>query len=208
MKIFVNAGHWDHDSGAVHDKYKESDLVISIRDVLKQIAPNLFYVPDDLDLRKSIEWVNERCSQEDIAIGLHLNANKNHNIRGTEAYYAHDDELAQVFARQVSQSLGIPNRGAKHDSETYVGSLGFLRKLNCRSVVVEIAYLTNNIDRNKITFPSGFTLSARGIKNAIDRFRGQASYILGLHMQITKLAQVVIDLLLKLIGLQNKNKLT
>lgn len=145
-KIIINAGHWQNDSGVVVGNYIERDIVKNIRNELKLLLPNAIYVPDELNLRQSIDWVNEKANPDDIAIDIHLNANKNKTIRGTECYFYKNKELAENLSKQVSGELGIPNRGAIPDTKTWLGSLGWVRQLKCHSVVLECGYMTNTLD--------------------------------------------------------------
>ena len=148
--LFVNSGHCNSDSGVVVGNYIERDIVKKIRDELKILLPDALYVPDELNLRQSIDWVNEKVSPDDIAIDIHINANKDKTLRGTECYYFKNKELAESLSKQVAESLGIPNRGAKPDTQTWLGSLGWVRQLKCNSVVLECGYMTNTLDLNII----------------------------------------------------------
>lgn len=142
---------------------------MAIRDALKPLLEGKFeteYVPDELDIRQSIAWVNERAEPDSVAVDVHLNASRDLNLRGTEAYYWQLPNLAMVFARHVSEALDVPNRGAKPDTQTYVGELGWLRQLKCRSVVVECLYMTNIFDRARL-LDHGPEKSAQGLYNAL-----------------------------------------
>lgn len=212
MKIFINAGHWDdpttdaiEDPGARTSEHNESELVMKIRDNLETIFPTADYVPDDLDLKQSIQYVNDRAERNDLAISIHINANNNTSIRGVEAYYADNSKLADLFSRRVSQSISIPNRGAKHDSESYVGSLGWLRKIKCQSVLIEVCYLTNSKDVFKIIIPSNKMKVARGIMQAINELRADSGErIKALQLRINQLIKVVLELIKIIIGLSIK----
>ena len=179
MRIFVNAAHHLRDSGVIYGPLKENvlgqtdwipSLGMMVRDNLRPLLEGyeVFYVTDELDLKASIAWINEKCHETDFALEVHFNANNDKNIRGTEAYYADNPQFAIFFSAEVSGKLGIPNRGAKHDSQTYVGSLGFLRKLVCPSVVVEAAYLTNYQDRWIVSQLNAPRKIAEGVANAIN----------------------------------------
>ena len=161
MNIFINAGH--REGGGY-----ESKLNMKIRDELKKILPQAIYVADDLDLKNTLDWIKEYPTVSNkFAIGIHVNANSDKTVRGAESYYADDPKYAEVFSRCVAREMGILNGGAKHDSITYVGSLGFLRQLDCPSVIVECGYSTNMMDM--IAFENdGVKKAAQGIKNAID----------------------------------------
>ena len=179
MKIFVNAGHfdkaetpWVDDPGAVFGNLTDGGLAMQIRNRLITLKPEWEYVPDNLNLRESIDWVNARAMPGDLAIDIHMNFNNNVAIRGTEAYYSLNSHIATVFAQHVAKALGIPNRGARHDSESSAGSLGWLRLTRCNAVIVECAYLSNAADRMTMESPSFRGLAADGIVNAVNEWKG------------------------------------
>ena len=179
MRIFINAGHHNLDSGVIVGNLRENDLAKEIRDHLKDLLKDreVTYIPDNLTLRESIdsvnlgtatEWVLGQATEKDFALDIHLNANNNSQLRGTEGYYSTDSKYAEVFSLKVAEKLLIPNRGAKHDSTAYVGSLGWLRQLPCPAVVLEVCYLTNAEDKQMLMIGQGRRLAAEGIKNALD----------------------------------------
>lgn len=152
MRVFVNSGHHLGDIGASHGDHKEGALAIRLRDaivtLLKQEFIEYVYVPDHLNLKETISWVNNRANANDLAFSIHFNSNSTATLRGTEVYYHNnrEKEIARVFSRNVSWHLNVPDKGAIHDSVTWVGSLGWLRKLKPDSVLVEVCYLTNEED--------------------------------------------------------------
>ena len=113
-------------------------------------------VPDSLDLRKSIAFVNERYKdlESGLALDIHFNANESPLVHGSEAYYvwgAKSKFIASTLSRNVANALGIRDRGAKPDSQTAVGSLGWLRKTNPWAGLVEVCYLSNKKDSEAYT---------------------------------------------------------
>ena len=120
--VFISAGHHKNDTGAVWGNFTETDLNMKIRDEIRKIL-SAVYVPDDLNLRQTIDFINQTAQPEDLAVEIHVNYNQSQLKRGTEAYYSNDPRIAEIFARCVSEKLGVPNGGVKHDSTTYVGSL-------------------------------------------------------------------------------------
>lgn len=192
MRIFCNAGHHDYDPGVIVNGTKEAEIVKEVRNIIKEMKGDYFYVPDNLNLEQSIKWVNSKVKGNDLAIDIHLNANSNEHIRGTEAYYSQNSEIAGVFSRCVSKYLKIPNRGSKHDSETFVGELGWLRKIKCNSVVVELCYLTHNKDRELILTKVGKQKAALGIIKAINKHRSNMD-------KIVELKKIAIRLIKKIV---------
>ena len=149
--IWLNSGHHLLDVGARHHGLMENIMTIALRNKIVPLVKSfakIEFVPDHLTLRESIDWINSRADKNDLAFSIHLNSHSNKYVRGTEAYYSNEreQELAITFSEEVSKASGFKNRGAKHDSQTWVGSLGWLRKLNCDSVLVEVCYLTSDMD--------------------------------------------------------------
>ncbi len=168
-KIIINAGHHLADSGVVHKRLIESEMTIALRDkvaILLEDYGKLYIIPDHLNLRQSIAWVNGRADVDSLAITIHFNSHNNRSIGGTEVYYANEreHELAIIFADHVSKSGVFRNRGAKHDSLTWVGSLGWLRKLKCDSVLIEVCFLTNEDDMEKYSANN----VSRAIRDAVE----------------------------------------
>lgn len=192
--IFINAGHHLKDSGNITQGTTEANATMVIRDELKKILPNLLYVPDNLTLKESIAWVNERAALNDLAIDIHLNANNDINLRGTECYYFMHKDLAAKLSLSVSTALGIGNRGAKPDSQSYVGSLGWLRNTVCKALVLECLYMSNKQDFS--------ALSGGKIALGIKQFLVENSFIPAEEVQPrSDTLKKIKDLLLQLIGL-------
>lgn len=188
MKTFISAGHSFDDTGATYGSVKEAEVNMKVRDEVKELLPDAIYVPDNLTLRESIDWVNSRASEDDLAIEIHQNANNNASIRGTETYYDNEYDLGEIVARNVSKALGIPNRGVKHDSESRAGSLGWIRLTKCSSALVECCYLSNELDRMKIVTVRGQMEAAQGIVNAITEYKARLSLLM---MIILKLKEMI-----------------
>jgi len=169
--IYVNAGHHLRDSGSSKNGQFESKLAMSLRDKVVDLLGNttpVKFVPDHLNLRESIRWVNDRVDEDDLAFSIHFNSHRNSLVRGTEVYYSNEreNELAVTFAEEVSKAGGFKNRGAKHDSQTWIGSLGWLRKIDCDSVLVEVCYLISEADMriyNEDKVAQGFTNAVREV---------------------------------------------
>lgn len=181
--IIVNAGHYDDpdtphfdDPGAVANQVREAVEVMKIRDrvvpLLKQAGFEVSSVPDELDLRESIKWANEKAPtlNDALAIDIHLNYLSNTSARGTESFYGKAEtskQIAEVLANNVAETLGVPNRGAKPDTQTAVGSLGWIRKTTMWASLIEVCFLTNPEDMKILHSADGYDKAARGIVNGV-----------------------------------------
>lgn len=181
-KIIINAGHFDGDPGAV--TIKEGDEAKKVRDqaviALKAAGFEVVPVPDDLDLKKSIAFANTVAKNLDdaLCIDIHLNANSDPKARGTEAYYGTSDtskKIAEAMARNVSKALGLSNRGAKPDTETHVGSLGWIRQTKAWATLVEVAFITNAADMAALRTAAGYKAAGKGIADAVVELFGASS---------------------------------
>ena len=156
-QIFWDNGHHLGDPGARHKSYSENEMTIELGNKLLYALRDDFgtirMVPDNLNLASSIDFVNQSARPDDFAVSVHFNAHSDTSVSGTEVYYSDLEEkrIAEVFARHISKALFIPNRGARPDRWTWVGSLGWLRKLKCNSILVETCYLTSDSDMGKYT---------------------------------------------------------
>jgi N-acetylmuramoyl-L-alanine amidase len=164
MKLFLSAGHSPQDPGAVVNGVKEFDLNQRVIAAHKKAT----LVPTGT-LRSKIDWVNQRATPNDRAVEIHYNTSIHASRKGTEVYYADGDdkELAIAIDRAIANKTGLPVGGVKkitdevapceaslgsviHDSQTYVGSLGWCRQIKCPAVIVEVGYMTNYDDMRKI----------------------------------------------------------
>jgi N-acetylmuramoyl-L-alanine amidase len=85
----------------------------------------------------------------DYFISIHCNANDNPAINGTECYvyqnYTQSYYLAERILPAIVSRLGTKNNGVRLNPSLYV-----LRRTNMPSVLVELAYITNPDDAQKL----------------------------------------------------------
>ncbi len=168
-RVIINAGHSVFDPGVMHGGKKESAIAMGLRDeIVHKLGERYDFisVPDTINLRDSIAWINRRANVNDVAFSIHFNSHSNRTVRGTEAYYYNqrEGELAAIYSREISEALGIPNRGAKPDRYTWVGSLGWVRQLKCDSVLIEFCYITNPADMRVFNYGDAL----KGVERALD----------------------------------------
>ncbi len=155
-KIFISAGHYFQDPGASSALgTTEAQEMIQTRDLILEelelqglrAGQDFLSVPDTIDLRPTISWINARAVAGDVALEIHGNA-ANGQVRGTECFYIDGNNERRGDAELILDSLlqQVPeliNRGAKPDTATFVGSLGFIRQIRIPSLLLELSFLDN-----------------------------------------------------------------
>jgi N-acetylmuramoyl-L-alanine amidase len=155
--IILNAGHNNAaDCGAAANGTTEAAEVIKIRDKLASLLKQNFevvLVPDELDLRQSIKWVNDQYKklEDGLAFSIHLNAGGG---TGAEIFYYADNEISQNIAKTIinkyCEITGFRNRGAKADITTRHKRLGWIRDTNTWSCLIEACFIDNIEDLKKL----------------------------------------------------------
>ena len=176
-RIIINSGHHLTDSGAVSGNIIERDECMKVRDALLPILESRGYevlaVPDDLNLSSSIAWANQKAPKlnDALAIDIHFNFLSNNAVGGTEAFHGTSDtskKITAALSKGISDSLGTRNRGAKPDTQTAVGSLGWIRKTTMWASLVEVAFISNAADMALVQGENGYFKAAKGIADGID----------------------------------------
>lgn len=174
--VIVNAGHHNTDPGSSAQGYIERDEVKKIRDELIPLLTEAGFVvskiPDNLTLATSIKKVNELAPKltDALAIDIHLDFASNAARTGTTGFYGISDlskQIAATISKNVEESLEVPDNGAKPDTETAVGSLGWIRQTTCWATLIEVCFISNARDMELLTAPGGYRRAAVGIANGI-----------------------------------------
>jgi N-acetylmuramoyl-L-alanine amidase len=126
-------------------------------------ADKLVVVPEGLSLVDRIKYINARAIDGDVCIELHMNAGGGN---GTETlYYAGSEtarDKADVLNTRISKGLGTTNRGAKPDTISRFGRLGFIRDTKPLALLVELGFIDNAGDRDRVW--TGAKVVAEAIK--------------------------------------------
>jgi N-acetylmuramoyl-L-alanine amidase len=186
-RIFLSAGHGGfengtRDPGIIAGGTTEAQEIIRIRDLvvseLRSRDLQVITVPDDLSQTQTIDWINAHSQSGDMALELQTGGSSNPLIRGTTAFYIAGNQSRQKDAESLLLSLlqqvpQLPNRGAKPDTETGLGSLIFCRWIAIPSLYIELGFLTNPTDRALIQ--NRRQDIAIGIANGITTWLGNSS---------------------------------
>lgn len=166
IKIFIDQGHNPtgfHNTGAVGFGLHEEDITYQVGAYLADIlsSDSRFEVrtsrttPTEVlgtsnatSLRTRVERANSWPA--DYFISIHVNANNNPAINGTEVYIyrtgTQSERLAQAILNEIVRRVGTKDNGVRTNPALYV-----LRKTNMPAVLVELAYITNEQDVEKLS---------------------------------------------------------
>jgi N-acetylmuramoyl-L-alanine amidase len=179
IKIVVDAGHNPQgvNAGAEGNGLREQDIVYEVAQQLAQLlrANGNFDVrltrntPTEVlgtsnatSLQQRVQIANSWPA--DYFISIHANASTNPEANGTEVYTYRNTgaayELAQEIQEAIVEEMDMRDLGVKTNPSLYV-----LRRTAMPAVLVELGFITNAADAQKMSQdPEGF---ARAIYNGI-----------------------------------------
>ena len=186
--IFLDPGHGGSDPGAISGGVREKDLTLSVYNKVSSKLASLGYtvltsrnVDKDVDLVDRADQANK--ANADILLSIHFNAGGRGIARGIETYYYqatadrvpkinkenHNNperlERSRKLANKVQQNLlyqtGANDRGVKRASFTV------LRETSIPSILVELGFIDNPEERNKIKTNEYQERLANGIVDGI-----------------------------------------
>ncbi len=165
IKIFIDQGHNPtgyHNTGAVGFGLMEQDITYQVGAYLFDILdaddrfearlsrPNpeaVLGTTNASSLRERVEMANSWPA--DYFISIHGNANVNPAINGTEVYIyktgTRSAELAREILDEIVRRVGTKDNGVRTNPALYV-----LRRTSMPAVLVELAYLSNESDAEKL----------------------------------------------------------
>lgn len=165
IKIFIDQGHnptGHHNTGAVSNGVHEEDINYNVGTYLADMLRNnpAFEVRVSRPTPETVLGTNNSSSLQvrvqmanewpaDYFISIHANANNNPAINGTEVYvyraYTEAYYLAENVLNGIVNAVGTKDNGVRVNSSLYV-----LRRTNMPAILVELGYLTNDSDRQKL----------------------------------------------------------
>lgn len=164
IRIFIDQGHnpYGFNAGAEGHGLREQDITYMVGAYLADILDSdpRFEVrtsrptPETIlgynnasSLRERVEMANSWPA--DYFISIHVNANSNPEINGSEVYiyreYSEAYYLAEEVLREIVRRVGTKYNGVRVNSSLYV-----LRRTNMPAILVELAYITNEDDAEKL----------------------------------------------------------
>ena len=168
--IVIDAGHGGKDHGAKINEEFESKIVESLAKKIKALNVNedlkiILLREDDsfVSLNDRVNKINE--INPSLVISLHLNASKNTNENGVNAYVSSQNEFYEkslVKANILIDNISNSNlaKGGVKDADLYI-----VKNSKCPAVLLEVGYLSNEKDKAYLTSEKGKNEIANRIFN-------------------------------------------
>lgn len=169
--IVLDAGHGGRDQGTSAGEILEKEINLS---VVKKLAEELedagatVILTREEDVKIGLEeraaFANQ--NEADIFISLHCNyCEDDAGVQGLECYYREGSDDGRILAEQIVQSVetedGIKNRG------TRTADFRVLRRTDMPAVLIEMGYLSNKTERERMADETYQKLLAEKIAEGI-----------------------------------------
>lgn len=166
-KIVIDAGHGGKDSGAVGSKYKEKDIVLSISKKVNSKLQALGFKTimtrsTDVYLSLSERYRIANNNNADAFVSIHANATSSSSVHGIETLYKNYKTLANDIQNELIKKTGAKSRGLKYRSD-----LAVLNGTKMPSALVEVGFISNASEENKMGTNSYQESLANGIVEGI-----------------------------------------
>jgi N-acetylmuramoyl-L-alanine amidase len=176
MKICLDPGHSGKiEPGACAGGVTEAAINLEVAKIAGRMLEKfghkvLFTRTGDVDNN----WLSWRCEaawafDADVFVSIHCNASNDESASGTEVFYFPGSETGHALARCIQTELvalcHTTDRGVKWNDEWTV-----LRETVCPAVLVELAFLTNDADRELLIRGITQRRFAEGIVKGVNRF--------------------------------------
>ena len=178
--VILDPGHGGPAPGAIHFNTKEKDLnykmLYEIGEKYFNSNPSqlkVYYTREtDVDMSLSDRAAFAKKMGADLFVSLHMNASTSSSAHGTEVYYSASnnspnkagltsEKMAKILVDNLASALGTNNRGAKSSRYTVV------HKNTVPAVLVELAFMSNKNDFNKISDPEIQEIAVRTIYESL-----------------------------------------
>ncbi len=164
IKIFIDQGHnpGTVNAGAEGFGLREQDINYNVGIYLAELLKNdtrfevrtsrtspeqILGTTNTTSLAERVNMANQWPA--DYFISIHSNANTDPNVNGTEAYvyqeYTQSYYLGEQILNSIVRDLGTKNNGVRARPSLYV-----LKNTHMPAVLIELAYITNASDAEKL----------------------------------------------------------
>ncbi|MGI6548599.1 MAG: N-acetylmuramoyl-L-alanine amidase family protein [Syntrophomonadales bacterium] len=174
--IALDPGHGGEGSpGCVYGGLLERDITLELALRIKEKLVKQGYtvimtreVDETVTLEERAEIVNR--SGADLCISFHLNAHDDASVHGIETWFNPDtNSRSSALAEYIQQSIVVPTKGK--DRGTYSDTtLVMTREVLIPSCLVELGYLSNDKEREKMSTEVYREKIAQGVIDGVEQY--------------------------------------
>ncbi|MBJ8325331.1 GBS Bsp-like repeat-containing protein [Streptococcus pacificus] len=190
--VYLDAGHGGRDPGAAYFGHSEKELTTIMQNLVRQRLEKEGYKvvttreSEDVYVDLLDRSKKSNASNSDLFLSMHFNASVNSSISGIETYMykyyqeypsrinktyhnnperlARSQVLANAIQSETVKRTGAPDRGVRRET------FAVLRETTAPAVLVELGYLSNRSENNKVIQPSYQAKLADGIVAGIKKY--------------------------------------
>lgn len=177
--IILDPGHGGKDPGTSKEGYTEKAIVLKVGTLVKQkleAAGAKVYMTRTGDTYPTLEdrVAFTKNNYGEIYVSVHVNSATSSSAKGTETYYAvstgdqyeEDQKLAKYINNEIVKNANMTNRGVR-EAQYYV-----IRNMMIPSVLVELGFISNTEDRQKLINDKYVEIFAQSIYKGIVDYYG------------------------------------
>ena len=158
LVVVIDAGHGGKDHGAVVEDYREKDIVREIAMEIEKSAGKYDVEIHVIGLKDEFMELSQRVKaandlNPDLLISLHVNASINKSESGARAFVSSKNahhEKARLFATRILNDLN-----GSQEADVAEQNFFILRNAACPALTLEVGYLSNQADREKLISKAG-----------------------------------------------------
>ncbi len=173
--VVIDAGHGSIDPGCNYQNLAEKDINLKVAFILKEMLEEsnikvvMTRTDDSLynqsrhdDIIYRARLTNE--VKADAFLSIHVNKFPTSEPFGGQAYY-YGGENSKMLAQLIQDQLKL----IQPDNYRSIGSGNYyvLKKANCPANIIEIGFISNSVDRKRITDPTEQKRIAAAIRNGL-----------------------------------------
>lgn len=180
--VIIDAGHGGSDPGALNGNIFEKDIVLDVakrvNSLLLNIGINTFLTRETdtfVDVADRIKFANQ--ANGILFVSIHCDSDPNTTYNGTHTLYCStynptigklNKKAADIIQSELSKRLETANRGIFD-----INNLQVLKYTDMPSVLIELAFISNESDKNALTnekFKEKAAVAiAKGIRQALKK---------------------------------------
>ncbi len=169
--FIVSAGHGQRDPGAVNPRLGLMEhlhaymIAWHLRSALEAKGHACIFITPFQSLSQKITDVNERSKEATIAaaVEVHFNSATSLEANGTECCYLSAEAMAASVSENLSEALTTRNRGAVPRD-----NLGWLNQTIPPALIVEVLFISNDLEAEKIYERDFHQRAARAIAEGLN----------------------------------------